>query len=80
MIDLTPDPNLAMLEIASDALGDLATIRGYQTAESQLDQRGFKHDTSPDAPICRWTLSRHGIRMADEIRRFPRFIGWASAE
>jgi len=90
MIDLTLDPNLAMLEIAVEALGDLCdslvfiggcatgllvtapraqviratedvdvitkvtTIRGYQTVENAISQLGFKHDTSPDAPICRW--------------------------
>jgi hypothetical protein len=90
MTDATFDPNLAMLETATETLGDLcdslvfiggcatgllltasrahsiratkdidvvtkvATIRGYHTVEKQLAQRGFQHDTSPDAPICRW--------------------------
>lgn len=92
MIDVSrlEDPNLAMLEIAVQALGDLcdsfvfiggcatgllvttvraqqiratedvdvvtrvATVSGYHRVEAQLSARGFKHDTSPDAPICRW--------------------------
>ena len=84
------DPNLAILEIAAEALGTLthslvfvggcvtgllvtsirthqiratkdvdviaevATVREYHGVEAQLASRGFKHDSSPDAPICRW--------------------------
>jgi hypothetical protein len=87
---LLENPNLAMLEIAVQALGDLceslvfvggcatgllvttvrahhiratedvdvltkvATISGYHDVEARLSARGFKHDTSPEAPICRW--------------------------
>jgi predicted nucleotidyltransferase len=84
------NPNVAMLEIAVHALGDLcdslvfiggcatgllvtnvraqqirvtedvdvvtkvATIGAYHRIEKQLAARGFRHDTSADAPICRW--------------------------
>jgi predicted nucleotidyltransferase len=94
---LLENPNLAMLEIAVQALGDLceslvfvggcatgllvttvrahhiratkdvdvvtrvATIRDYHNVEARLSQQGFKHDTSPDAPICRWI--RAGITL-----------------
>lgn len=92
MIDapLLENPNLAMLEIAVQALGDLceslvfvggcatgllvttvrahqiratedvdvvtkvATVSGYHDVEARLLARGFKHDISPEAPICRW--------------------------
>ena len=37
-----------------DVVTKVATIRGYHTVENKLAQRGFQHDTSPDAPICRW--------------------------
>ena len=86
----TDNPNLAILEIAAQALGDLtdslvfvggcatgllvtrirayqirptedvdvvaevATITEYHSIEAKLASRGFKHDTSRDAPICRW--------------------------
>lgn len=90
-VSLHPDnPNLAMLELAVQALGDVcdslvfvggcatgllvttvrahqvratedvdvvarvATINDYHRVEAQLLARGFKHDISPDAPICRW--------------------------
>lgn len=90
MIAHVDNPNLAILEMAVQALGDLtdslvfvggcatgllvtrmranqiratedvdviaqvATIAEYHGVESILASRGFKHDTSPDAPICRW--------------------------
>jgi predicted nucleotidyltransferase len=90
MIAHVDNPNLAILEMAVQALGDLtdslvfvggcatgllvtrmranqiratedvdviaqaATIAEYHDVESTLASRGFKHDTSPDAPICRW--------------------------
>ena len=37
-----------------DVVTRIATIRAYHGVEAQLAARGFKHDTSPDAPICRW--------------------------
>lgn len=37
-----------------DVVTSATTIRGYHVVESQLEVRGFRRDTSPDAPICRW--------------------------
>jgi predicted nucleotidyltransferase len=90
MIARADNPNLEILEIAVQILGDLtdslvfvggcvtgllvtrirahqirptedvdviaqaATIAEYHSVEAKLVARGFKHDTSPDAPICRW--------------------------
>jgi hypothetical protein len=90
MIDLTGNPNLAMLEIVARMLGDLCdslvfvggcatgllvttvrshqiratqdvdvvaevtTVGGYHHMENQLTSRGFRHDISSEAPICRW--------------------------
>jgi predicted nucleotidyltransferase len=90
VIEKTDNPNLAILEIAVEALGDLsdslvfvggcatgllltrvranqiratkdvdvvprvATIVEYHSVEARLSAKGFKPDTSPDAPICRW--------------------------
>jgi predicted nucleotidyltransferase len=84
------NPNIAMLEIAVKALGDVrnslvfvggcvtdllvttlrarqsrptedidvvakaTTIRDYHRVEAEMRKIGFKHDTSPEAPICRW--------------------------
>lgn len=87
---LLDNPNLAMVEVAAQALGELceslvfvggcatgllvtsvrahdiratedvdvvtkvATVGGYHEVEKRLARRGFKHDVSADAPICRW--------------------------
>jgi hypothetical protein len=89
-ISLFDNPNLVMVEIAAQALGELceslvfvggcatgllvttvrahdiratedvdvvtrvATASAYHGVEALLADRGFKHDVSPDAPICRW--------------------------
>jgi predicted nucleotidyltransferase len=90
MTEKTDNPNLAILEVAVEALGSLsdllvfvggcatgllvtrvrahqiratkdidvitrvATIAEYHGIEDRLAAQGFKPDTSPDAPICRW--------------------------
>lgn len=92
-IPLLDNPNLAMVEIAAQALGELceslvfvggcatgllvttvrahdiratedvdvmtrvASVGAYHEVEARLAGRGFKHDISPDAPICRWVGS-----------------------
>jgi predicted nucleotidyltransferase len=92
-IALLDNPNLTMVEIAAQALGELceslvfvggcatgllvttvrahdiratedvdvvarvATVSAYHEVEARLTRRGFKHDVSPDAPICRWVGS-----------------------
>lgn len=37
-----------------DVVAEVTTIAEYQSLEAELTSQGFKHDTSPDAPICRW--------------------------
>jgi hypothetical protein len=37
-----------------DVVTRVATVRGYHDVEVGLAARGFKHDISPEAPICRW--------------------------
>ena len=37
-----------------DAIVDVTSLAEYHRLELQLQQAGFKHDRSPDAPICRW--------------------------
>src|SRR5688572_10134963 len=92
MIDIPPrdDPNLAMLELITQVLGEVCeslvfiggcatgllvttvraqpirvtldvdvvtkvtTLHDYHAIEARLSERGFKHDLSPEAPICRW--------------------------
>ena len=37
-----------------DVVTKVATISGYHDVEARLSARGFKHDLSPEAPLCRW--------------------------
>jgi predicted nucleotidyltransferase len=37
-----------------DVVARVTNVVGYHRIEKQLAARGFRHDTSPDAPICRW--------------------------
>lgn len=37
-----------------DVVAKVTNIVGYHRIEKQLAIRGFRHDTSVDAPICRW--------------------------
>lgn len=39
-----------------DLIAVVAALRNYQALERKFVERGFKHDTSPEAPICRWRL------------------------
>lgn len=37
-----------------DMVAQAATAREYHEVEALLEARGFMHDMSADAPICRW--------------------------
>lgn len=37
-----------------DLVAQVTTAQGYHAMESRLASKGFKHDMSPGAPICRW--------------------------
>lgn len=39
-----------------DFIIDIAVITEQAKFEEQMRQRGFRHDTSEDAPICRWLI------------------------
>ena len=69
-----------------DAVAEVATIAEYQSVEAKLSSQGFKHDTSPDAPICRRvdagvTLdlmpSQPGV-LSFHNRRYPLSVSTAS--
>lgn len=37
-----------------DLVAQVTTVREYHAMESRIAARGFKHDLSPGAPVCRW--------------------------
>jgi hypothetical protein len=47
-----------------DVIIEVLTYRHYIAISEELRQKGFREDTSPGAPICRWEKERCG-------RQFP---------
>lgn len=45
-----------------DLIAEVSTLVGFHELEKQFTARGFKHDLSIDAPICRW---RNGDLIVD---------------
>lgn len=39
-----------------DVIVHAVSIADYHAMERAIESRGFKHDLSPEAPICRWVL------------------------
>jgi predicted nucleotidyltransferase len=39
-----------------DVVVEVVSLAGYHTLERQLEQAGFRHDRSEDAPVCRWIV------------------------
>lgn len=39
-----------------DLISVVPALRDYHALEKAFAQRGFRHDTSPGAPICRWRV------------------------
>jgi hypothetical protein len=39
-----------------DVVVEVVSLAGYHTLERQLEQAGFSHDRSEDAPVCRWIV------------------------
>lgn len=56
-----------------DVVVQAVTLADYYAMERAVAARGFKHDTSPDAPICRWVLD--GI-MLDLMPTEPGILGF----
>ena len=53
------EPDLALLEL---------TLTEYHALERELEEAGFSHDSSPEAPICHWVVgsSRLDAMLTDE--------------
>jgi hypothetical protein len=56
-----------------DVLVNATTRKAYSDLEALLRQLGFKHDTSEDAPICRWIFK--GI-VLDVMPPSKDVLGW----
>jgi len=58
-----------------DAIVEVLTLREYHSLEGQLQNCGFKHDRSPDAPVCRWKI---GSTVLDVMPTDDRILGFGN--
>lgn len=58
-----------------DAVAQVATAAQYHELERRVAARGFLHDVSPDAPICRWVAN--GIKL-DLMPTDPKVLGFSN--
>ena len=58
-----------------DVIVEVTTRRRYEELENELRKRGFRHDTSDGAPICRWLL---GSITVDVMPTDPDILGFSN--
>ena len=73
MSDPGATPIRATLDV--DLVAQVAAVAQYHRLEEQFRQLGFRHDTTVDAPICRWRY--RGIEV-DLMPADPAVLGFAN--
>jgi predicted nucleotidyltransferase len=58
-----------------DVIVEVLTLADYHALERELEKRGFRHDRSPEAPICRWIV---GNSVLDVMPTDERVLGFAN--
>ncbi len=55
---LVTDPAASPIRVTRDVdvVVEVATLADYHALERQLEAAGFRHDRSPEAPVCRWIV------------------------
>ena len=56
-----------------DVLAQVASVQQYHALEAAVQSRGFSHDLSDDAPICRWVCD--GVKL-DLMPSEPGILGF----
>ena len=74
---LVNDPSVAAIRVTKDVdvIVDVRTRRDFHREERELEARGFRHDTSEEAPICRWLAD--GV-VVDVLPVREEVLGWRS--
>ena len=74
---LVNDPTADTIRVTKDIdiLANIRTRTAFHREERTLEARGFRHDTSEDAPICRWIAD--GI-VVDVLPVREEVLGWKS--
>ena len=58
-----------------DIIMNIRTRKEFHKADSELERRGFRHDTRENAPICRWILDDVTV---DVLPIREEVLGWRS--
>ncbi len=58
-----------------DVIVEVLTLADYHGLERELENAGFRHDHSPEAPICRWIV---GTGLLDVMPTEERVLGFAN--
>ena len=74
---LINDPGAAPIRATLDVdlVAHVTAVTQYHGLEEQFRQLGFKHDTTADAPICRWRY--RGVEV-DLMPADPAILGFAN--
>jgi predicted nucleotidyltransferase len=58
-----------------DVIVEVLTLADYHNLEKELREAGFRHDRSPEAPVCRWTV---GAALVDVMPTDERVLGFGN--
>lgn len=58
-----------------DVVVEVVTLADYHALERDLENAGFKHDRSPEAPVCRWLV---GACMLDVMPTNENVLGFGN--
>lgn len=74
---LVSDPASAPIRITEDVdvIVEVATLSGYHRLSKELRKRGFREDSSPEAPVCRW---KAGSCVLDVMPTNPKILGFGN--
>lgn len=74
---LVDDATVDVIRVTKDVdvIADVRTRKDFHQEERELEARGFQHDMSEDAPICRWLAG--GI-VVDILPAREEVLGWKS--
>lgn len=74
---LVNDPSADAIRVTMDVdiIADVRTRKDFHKEERELEARGFRHDTSDGAPVCRWISD--GI-VVDVLPIREEVLGWNS--
>lgn len=71
--DMAAAPVRATVDV--DVIVEVLTLADYHALERELEQAGFAHDRSPEAPVCRWVV---GNCLLDVMPTDERVLGFGN--